>query len=61
MRPREPRDGGQHDLLRFRLDQIIDTGHALAKLARRIDWDFLCERLGAVYLTCLAGLRYRRG
>jgi IS5 family transposase len=49
MRPREPRDSGQHDLLRARLDQIIDTGHALAKLGRTIDWDFLCERLGAVY------------
>jgi IS5 family transposase len=45
MRPKEPRDSGQHDLLRARLDQIIDTGHALAKLARMIDWDFLSERL----------------
>ncbi len=49
MRPKEPRDSGQHDLLRARLDQIIDTGHALAKLARTIDWDFLSERLGTVY------------
>jgi IS5 family transposase len=49
MRPREPRDSGQHDLLRSRLDQIIDTGHALAKLARTIDWDFLSRQLGAVY------------
>ena len=49
MRPREPRDSGQHDLLRSRLDQIIDTGHALAKLARTIDWDFLSQQLGAVY------------
>jgi IS5 family transposase len=49
MRPKEPRDSGQHDLLRSRLDQIIDTGHALAKLARTIDWDFLSRQLGAVY------------
>jgi IS5 family transposase len=49
MRPKAPRDSSQHDLLRPRLDQIIDKGHALAKLARTIDWDFLCERLGAVY------------
>ena len=49
MRPREPRDSGQHDLLRSRLDQIIDAGHALAKLARTIDWDFLSQHLGAVY------------
>lgn len=49
MRPKEPHDSGQHDLLRSRLDQIIDTGHALAKLARTIDWDFLSRQLGAVY------------
>jgi len=49
MRPKEPRDSGQHDLLRSRLDQIIDTGHALAKLARTIDWEFLAQKLGAVY------------
>lgn len=37
MRPREPKDRGQHDLLRSRLDQIIDNNHALAKLSRVID------------------------
>lgn len=49
MRPKEPRNSGQQDLLRSRLDQIIDLNHALAKLARTIDWTFLSERLGAVY------------
>ena len=49
MRPKEPRDSGQHDLLRSRLDQIIDTTHALAKLARTIDWAYLSQQLGAVY------------
>ncbi len=49
MRPKEPRDSGQHDLLRSRLDQIIDTGHALAKLARTIDWNFISQQLGTVY------------
>jgi IS5 family transposase len=49
MRPKEPRDSGQHDLLRARLDQIIDTVHGLAKLARAIDWNFLSQQLGAVY------------
>ena len=49
MRPKEPRDSGQHDLLRSRLDQIIDTTHALAKLARTIDWASLSQQLGAVY------------
>jgi hypothetical protein len=34
MRPKERRDSGQADLLRSRLDAIIDTDHALVKLAR---------------------------
>ena len=49
MRPKERRDSGQADLFRARLDQIVDTNHALARLGRAIDWPFLEERLGAVY------------
>src|SRR6266403_4591334 len=49
MRPRERRETGEQDLFRSRLDQIIDTDHALVKLARTIDWKFLEEKLGAVY------------
>jgi IS5 family transposase len=49
MRPRERRDSGRQDLFRSRLDQIIDTNHALAKLARAVDWRFLEEKFGAVY------------
>src|SRR5689334_14846959 len=49
MRPPERRDSGQHDLLRSRLDQIVDLAHPLAKLARTIDWGFLEQRLGAAY------------
>ncbi|MBN9270667.1 MAG: transposase, partial [Mesorhizobium sp.] len=49
MRPKERRDSGQTDLLRARLDQILDMNHALVKLARSIDWRFLEERLGVVY------------
>ena len=49
MRPKERRDSGQNDLFRARLDQIVDMGHPLAKLARAIDWRFLEERFGAVY------------
>jgi len=49
MRPKERRDTGQTDLLRSRLDAIIDMEHALVKLARTIDWPFLEERFGAVY------------
>jgi transposase, IS5 family len=49
MRPKERHDSGQADLLRSRLDAIIDTDHALVKLARTIDWSFLEQRFGAVY------------
>jgi IS5 family transposase len=49
MKPRERRETGQGDLLRSRLDQIIDMGHALARLARQIDWGFLEEQFGSVY------------
>jgi IS5 family transposase len=49
MRPRERRESGRQDLFRSRLDAIIDLNHALAKLARSIDWSFLEERFGAVY------------
>src|SRR5260221_1753116 len=49
MRPRERREGGEQDLFRSRLDQIIDMTDALVKLARPIDWRFLEEKLGAVY------------
>jgi IS5 family transposase len=49
MRPPERHDSGQHDLLRSRLDQIIDLAHPLAKLARSIDWGFLEQRLGVAY------------
>ena len=49
MRPKECKDGGQKDLFRARLDQIVDMTHPLAKLAATINWGFLEERFGAVY------------
>jgi len=49
MRPKERRDSGQSDLFKARLDQIVDLGHPLARLAATIDWRFLEERFGAVY------------
>jgi hypothetical protein len=41
MRPREPSDSGKQDLFRARLDQIVDRGHELVKLAHAINWGFL--------------------
>jgi len=49
MRPKEHRDGGQRDLFKSRLDQIINLQHELVRLSRVIDWDFLEKKLGAVY------------
>ena len=49
MRPKEHRESGQNDLFRARLDQIVDMGHPLAKLAGAIDWRFLEGRFGAAY------------
>jgi transposase, IS5 family len=49
MRPRERRESGEQDLFRSRLDQIIDMGHPLVRLARTIDWGFLEATLGSVY------------
>ena len=49
MRPPERRETGQADMFRSRLDQIIDLNHALARLARTIDWGFLEKECGAVY------------
>lgn len=49
MRPKERRETGQGDLLRSRLDAIIDMNHPLVKLARTVDWEFLAERFGSVY------------
>jgi IS5 family transposase len=49
MKPRERRETGEQDLFRSRLDQIIDMRHALAKLAREVDWAFLERTFGAAY------------
>jgi IS5 family transposase len=49
MLPKKRRDSGQNDLFKARLDQIVDLQHPLAKLARRIDWDFLAGKFGEAH------------
>jgi IS5 family transposase len=44
----KPRDDRQKDLLRPALEDIIDLGHPLARLAREIDWVFLDSRFASV-------------
>jgi IS5 family transposase len=48
----KPRDERQRDLLKPALDQIIDLGHPLVRLAGQIDWDFLDTRFSSV---CVPG------
>jgi IS5 family transposase len=45
----QPRDERQKELFRPALDQIIDMGHPLVRLAGEIDWGFVEKRLGEVY------------
>ena len=40
---------GEAQRLGPRLEQIVDPNHPLAKLAQRIDWAFIEQRLDAVY------------
>jgi IS5 family transposase len=49
MRSQEQRKSSAQDAFRSRLDQFIGMDHALAKLARTIDWGFLEDKFGAVY------------
>lgn len=44
----KPRDDRHKDLFRPALDEIIDMGHPLARLAKEIDWGFLDQRFRAV-------------
>ena len=44
----ETRDDRQKDLLRPALEEIIDLGHPLVRLAREIDWGFLDRRFASV-------------
>jgi len=48
----KPQDDRQKDLLLLPLDQIINMGHPLARLAVLIDWNIVNERFSSV---CQAG------
>ena len=43
-----PRDDRSKDLFQPALEEIINMGHALVRLAKEIDWDFLDRRFSAV-------------
>ncbi len=46
MKPRERYETAQRDPLRPRLDEFIDMGEKLVKLARRIYWPHLGQAFG---------------
>jgi IS5 family transposase len=49
MRPAKRGASGEAQRLGRHLDQIVDLNHPLVKLAQRIDWGFIEQRLDAVY------------
>ena len=57
----KPRDDRQKDLLRPALEDIIDLGHPLVRLAREIDWTFLDKRFSSVCAPGAGSPAYRRG
>ena len=50
----KPRDERHKGLFRPSLDEIVDLGHPLVRLAREINWVFLDERFS---LVCRSGAR----
>ncbi len=44
----KPRDNRHKDLLRPALEEVIDLGHPLVRLAQQIDWGFLDRRFASV-------------
>ena len=61
MRPKERRNSGQKDRFHALLDQIVDMGHPLVKLARSVDLGFL-RRGSARSIRTRPGIRRcRRG
>ena len=48
----KPRDDRQDDLFRPPLEEIINLGHPLVRLAREIDWEFVARRFGS---ACRSG------
>jgi len=49
MRPKNPETTRSGDLLRARLDQIINLRHELAQLAGQIDWDHIDGEIAPLY------------
>ena len=49
MRPPKQRETGQFDMLRSRLDHIIDIEHEFVRLSREIAWDWIDEEIAPMF------------
>ena len=49
MRPKKPKETGECDLFRARLDQIIDMKHELVQLAGKVDWEWIDQQIAPLY------------
>ena len=49
MRLNERKETGQNDLFKSRLDQLLDMGHPLVKLAKLVDWVRLEAHFNGIY------------
>jgi hypothetical protein len=49
MRPKQHKTTGANDLLRARLDQIINLKRGLAQLAAKVDWGFIDGEIAPLY------------
>lgn len=49
MRPRERRETGQLDMLRARLDQIINLDHELVRLGHEVAWSWIDEEIAPLF------------
>jgi IS5 family transposase len=49
MRPSKKRETGQFDMLRSRLDQIIDLEHELVRLGRKVAWGWIDEEIAPLF------------
>jgi hypothetical protein len=56
-----PRDDRQKNLLRPALEEVIDLGHALVRLAREIDWGFSISACQCVHARARGSPGRRRG
>jgi len=49
MRPPKQRETGQFDMLRSRLDQIINLEHELVRLGREVAWEWIDEEIAPLF------------